>query len=218
MHLKLSELVEDFDLYPRADVDSHHVLEIACAIEAGMRMPKIIIERKTKRIVDGLHRKRGYQRVYGDDHTVTVECRSYASDAELFIHAGKLNSSHGKNFTTHDRITFITKALRLAVTPAQIATALNITVERVNSLTVDRTATLHRKVIPLKRPIRHLAGCEITQQQADVIDKLGGNSQDFHVRQLLLLIENDLLDTENENLMELLRLLVVKLRSVLRAA
>ena len=31
----ISELVFDFDLYPRGSVDSHHVGEIAAAIEAG---------------------------------------------------------------------------------------------------------------------------------------------------------------------------------------
>src|SRR5688572_13414948 len=58
--IKASELVEDFDLYPRGDVDGTHVLSLVQALEAGVELPPIIACKKTKRIVDGFHRRRAF--------------------------------------------------------------------------------------------------------------------------------------------------------------
>ena len=49
----LASLIFDGTVYPRHSVDMSHVADIARAIEAGQEIPLPVVERKTKRIVDG---------------------------------------------------------------------------------------------------------------------------------------------------------------------
>ena len=201
--IKVSELVEDFDLYPRVSIDSGHVGHIVDALSSGATMPRIIAEEKTLRIIDGFHRARAYKRLYGDDHEMDVEVRRYGEKNAMFIDAMALNSSHGRNMTAYDRSHAIARAISLKIDPKAIAVALNITVDRIGEIKVGSFATVARTRVstPLKLPARHMAGRTISQAQADVMPKLGGNHQTFYVNQLSALIESDLLDTSNDKLM-----------------
>lgn len=218
--VKLGQLKEDFSVYPRADVDSGHTSQIAEAMRIGITMPQIIVEDKTFRIVDGMHRARGLYKIHGEKKgkalDIRVIARTYASNKELFLDASSLNASHGRSLTGYDKKHAILLAEKLGIATVLIASALNTTVERVKECratcaTVDST----RVVTPLKAPIRHMEGREITQQQADAIPHLGGNQQMFYVNQLLLLIETGMLDLENQPLMEKLELLSEKLSDLL---
>lgn len=205
--LKLSELVEDFDLYPRADVDSAHVSHIEDAIDASASIPPPIIDEKSKRIIDGFHRVRAWRRSLGDDGEIDVIVRAYKNEREMFLEAMRLNANHGRNMTSYDRTHAIAKATKMDIDPAEIASALNMSIDKVTSFKVDRCAKLEnsRRAIPIKRPIWHMRGRELTQEQADVIPNLGGNSQGFYAAQLIKLIKNNLIDSGDERLMEQLK-------------
>jgi hypothetical protein len=210
--VKAAVLVEDFDLYPRADVDSTHVAHIADAIEAGVEMPPVIACRKTKRIVDGFHRRRAHIRVFGDDADIRVVWNEYASEAELFEEAMRLNAAHGRNITSSDRTKCAIMANKLGISSDRIADALHVTVEKIESLLQYKVRVEgSRTPAILKYPVRHLAKREepvvLTKSQAEVMPRLGGNNQTFYVNQLIMLIENDMLDRSNEKLMERLEIL-----------
>lgn len=204
MKIKLTEIVEDFDLYPRGDVDSQHVSHIADAIEAGADIPKILLCEKTHRIVDGFHRKRAWQRVLGVDGEIEVLTKHYKTEAELFLEAMRLNAGHGRNLSSYDRTIAIEKAIRFDIDPAQIASALNLKVERVTGYKTERCAKLEnsRRLIPLKQPIRHFAGRTMSKEQSEIVPKLGGNNALFYVHQLKMLIENEMIDLENRALLD----------------
>ena len=135
--VKAALLIEDFDLYPRADVDSTHVSHIVDALEAGVELPAIIACRKSKRIVDGFHRRRAYMTSRGKDCDVPVEWRDYKTDANLFEEAMRLNSNHGRNITTSDRMKCVLTSRKLGLGNDAIANALNVSVERLEVL-VDK--------------------------------------------------------------------------------
>lgn len=218
MKIKASELVEDFDLYPRADVDSTHVKHIAEAIEAGAQIPPVIADLKSKRIVDGFHRSRAWRRIYGDEVEIDVLLKSYKNERELFLEAIRLNANHGRNMTSFDRTHAMEKALRFEIDPALVAAALNMKLERVTEFKSERCAKLEnsRRCVPLKQSIRHMRGSTMTKEQADTVSKLGGNNQSFYVNQLILLIDNGLLDLKNERLLERLKLLNQKISKLLK--
>lgn len=218
--VKLGQLKEDFSIYPRADIDSGHTSQITDAMRAGVVMPQLIVEDKTFRIVDGMHRKRSLYRVHGEKEanelSVRVIARTYASDKELFLDASSLNASHGRSLTAYDKKHAILLAEKLGIATTLIASALNTTVAKVKECkTTCATVENTHIVTPLKTPIRHMEGREITQQQADAIPRLGGNQQMFYVNQLLLLIETGMIDFENKPLMEKLELLSEKLAGLL---
>ncbi len=216
--LKCSELVFDFDLYPRPNIDAAHVRNIMTALEAGEELPPIEVEEKSKRIVDGFHRARAKQRVGGDNATIVANVKSYPSDKALFLEAVRLNAAHGRSLTSYDRAHAIILADKLGIDHDSLAGALRMTVERVNDLRVERSAIAEKLTVPLKRTIKHMAGKKLNKGQQEANVKLSGMDAKFYVRQVIMLLENDLLDEEDEELEPLLETLAKALRQRKKAA
>ena len=216
--IEVGLLIEDLDVYPRESIDSTHVGHIVDAIESGAALPPVVADAKSKRIVDGFHRCRGYRRLFGDDYEVDALLIEYADEAELFADAMRRNSAHGNNITPHDRTRCILIGERLGLDDDAIADALHMTVDRLANIRVTRigkrraTATNPDGAdVPLKYPVRHMAGQTLTAAQAKVMPDLGGNQQSFYANQLIKLIDSKLLDVGNEKLMERLAVLRDKL-------
>ena len=216
---KLSELVLDFDLYPRTQIDSHHVSEMVEAENAGVEFPPLVIDKPSKRIIDGFHRYKKHLRVYGPDATIPVVEKTYKNDAAMLLDAIRYNANHGRNLSSFDRMHSILLAGKLGLTDKAVAGALSTTVGRVEALRVSKSATVGngkvKVTVPIKQTIRHMAGKKLTRPQVEANKKLGGMNQLFYVNQLLTLIESDLIDKENEDLIEALRKLHQKLEGML---
>lgn len=216
--IKASELVEDFDLYPRGDVDGSHVLSLVQAIESGVSLPPVVACKKTKRIADGFHRRRALMRFHGDDVTIPVVLKAYKNDAELYAEAMMANSAHGRRLTSVDFSRAMTKGRALGMDDATIAKCLHLTIDKVTELVIDRSAKCGRITVPIKRTISHMAGKVLTKEQSAANDKLSGMNQAFYANQLITLIESDLLDKADERLIERLRVLHGLLDAILAAA
>lgn len=99
VHLeKISDLVMEWRLYPRSEIDHVVVGNYARALQAGANFPyvKIGLLAGRKIIVDGVHRIRSRELLKMD----YVECAilQFESKAQLFGEAVRLNSHHGKGF------------------------------------------------------------------------------------------------------------------------
>jgi ParB-like chromosome segregation protein Spo0J len=57
-----SELMIDFNLYPRHAIDSTHVNDLLNALKAGAKLPPVVINQQDKRVVDGFHRLAMYKK------------------------------------------------------------------------------------------------------------------------------------------------------------
>lgn len=204
--MRLCDLVEDLDFYPRLQIDPTHVGHLLEAAEAGCEFPPLVVCKKSKRIVDGFHRRRVYLRKYGPEHRVEVTLKSYKSDAEMFLDAVRLNAGHGRRLTTADKVRVIARAQDLKIDPAQVASAVALTVDRLGELRTTRMATGESlRVVPLKATIRHMANETLTEGQEGANSRLGGQQQGFYVNQVIMLLENGLVDEENGQLLERLR-------------
>lgn len=205
--MKACELVLDYDLYPRNSIDAHNVSNLKEALLAGAEIPAVIIDKKSKRVVDGFHRVKAHLQAYGEDASLDVIEKTYRSDSELFLDAMRYNSSHGAKLDSHDRTRCVLIAERLTISKDDIAGALHMTVDRLATLRVDRTATFGKLTIPLKRTLRHMHGSKLTSRQVEGNKKLSGMNQQFYVNQVIELIEADLLDESDSKLFE--RLIVL---------
>lgn len=215
---KIAELILDFDLYPRNNVDSHNVTAMVDALSAGIELPPVIIDRKSRRVVDGFHRIRAHRRFHGKDAEVYVVEKSYATDAEIFLDAARYNAAHGAKLDPCDRAHCIIIAERLQIPYAEIAGALHMPLDRVKSLRQTRVAKGSDGLsIPLKRTVAGFHGRRLTKRQQVANNKLSGMSQSFYANQLIELIESEMLDLEDENLIDRLRKLHDLLESVLVA-
>lgn len=197
--MKLSEIVLDFELYPRTQVDSTQVRHLKDAIEAGENLPPMIIDGKSKRGVDGFHRHKAYMSVLGPDAEIEVELRSYKNDAELFSDAMQLNARHGNTLSPYDRVRCINRAEALGLTIDQVSGVLGLTVTRVEEIRLGRSAISSDGVgITLKATARHLKGKKVTKKQIEANKKAGGMNAAFYVNQVINLIEGDLIDWEQD--------------------
>ena len=215
-NVKAATLVLDFDLYPRNNIDAHNVRCIVDAMEAGEEMPPIIIDRKSKRVVDGFHRVRAAIR-RDENAEVTVIEKTYKGEGDIFLDAMRYNATHGARLDPCDRTRCTIIAERLSIPLDAVAGALHMPVDKLGGLQDHRTASIAGgNLIPLKRTILHMEGRRLTKAQNEVNDKLSGMNQAFYVKQVIMLIENGLLDKEDEKLMERLERLDELLDGVLK--
>lgn len=215
--LKCSQLVLDFDFYPRAQVDSQHVAYMVEAMKAGSEFPPVVICKKTKRVADGFHRVRARQRHDGPDAEIQVVEKTYRNDAELFLDAMRYNAAHGRNLTQYDRAHCAILAVNLGLDDEAIAGALHVPAEKIGELRADRSAKHAGLQVPIKRTIRHMAGRTLNKGQVAANAKLSGMNQVFYVHQVCTLIESGLLNTDDAALMAALEKLRELLAGVLEA-
>lgn len=202
--IKASELVMDWTLYPRAEMSSTHIAAMVEALKAGGRLPPIVAEAETKRLADGFHRLTAWRRFEGPDVKVPVILRPM-KDPELFEAAMALNTGHGQNLSPYDKARCISAGESLGLSRDSIASALNMTKERLEQV-ILRRFTSDGEVV--KRTLSHLAGEEsLTDSQRAFNKKAGGMSQQFYLGQVIGLLEANAVDWENETVVEHLRTL-----------
>ena len=215
--MPVSEIVMDFDLYPRQSINSQHVAEMCEAAKAGVDFPPVVIDKKSKRLTDGFHRYRKAIRL--EEPEIAVVEKTYKTEGEMLLDAIRMNANHGRVLSAYDRTHCIILAGRMKIKDDAVATAMSITTDRLESLRIDRSATVKSgktvQTIPLKRTIRHMAGKRLTKPQVEANEKLSGMNQQFYVNQVLMLITSGLLDRKDEKLMGLLKELRDRITEVL---
>jgi hypothetical protein len=189
---KLIELVEDFELYPRNDVSSSHIGSLADAIVRGDPLPPIVIERKSKRIVDGIHRSRAYRKAGIAE--IEVEARSYHNDAEMFADAVRLNSQHGRSLDPYDRRRAVAKLTTLGLKKVEIAEIVRIPVERIDEWTGELVRKRTGEHIVIKRGLAPYIEpqTKLNEAQVKLNERWSGQQPTFHVNQLIALLEADI--------------------------
>jgi len=216
--MKAAELILDFDLYPRNNVDAFNVRNLVEALELGIELPPIVSDRKSKRVVDGFHRVRASIRFGGDEAEIDVIEKNYKNEAEMFLDAMKYNANHGAKLDKADRVHCIIIAERLKISSKAVAGALHLSIDKLGDLTNDRIATCGGLRIPLTRTNQHMAGKRLSKKQRAANERSSGMNQQFYVNQIIDLIEADLLDTNDSKLMERLLVLGKLLDKVLLAS
>lgn len=197
------DLVFDFTIYPRVDVDSTNVSRIEEALRVKTSMPPVVIEEKSNRIVDGFHRVKAYLAVFGPKYGVECATKRYKNDGELFMDAMKYNANHGRALSPYDRVRCVTIAQGLHIEVNHIASSLSVTVDKIGDLLKTRTAHgAGGHVVPLKNTIKHMAQQDLTPEQETANKKLSGLNQLFYINQVLLLIESGLLNLADANIAE----------------
>lgn len=211
--LPIADLVEDLSVYPRHAVDEANVTSLVRALESGATLPPIVVDKASKRIVDGIHRGRAYRRVLGAAGAVDVDLRSYKDEASLLLDAVAMNAVHGRQFDAIDRTRAVLMLEKQGVETLKIAAALHIPEAHVQKIKVrvatathmsDQTVPGTRRIV-LKRPVHHLAGTKLTDEQVDAHSRAPGVSYLLLTRQLTEGLRTHLLNLEDAKLMDALR-------------
>jgi hypothetical protein len=188
--IKASELVEDFSLYPRNCVFEGHVYDIRQAIASGAVMPPVVGCSELKAVIDGFHRRRALIAEFGADVEIDCMLVDYASNAERVCDAIARNSTHGRRLTTADIAKCAQLAKTFKISRERLEGLLHVTRKRLAEITATRIATSGDREVIVRRPMAHLAGTELTDEQVAVSSRVGGQPAITHVNILISLIES----------------------------
>lgn len=207
--VSVASLIEDLDYYPRCKIDSTHVKYIADAIAAGCRIPPVVADRKTRAIVDGVHRCRSQTRIYGPEATINVEWRDYANKQAMLLDAIALNATHGKALSSYDRVHCRILADQYGIPVVKLTAVLHMTIKTVRKqkarIMISKSTGERIPVKATFAPViirREMT--ELTDRQVEVNDRSGGMNQLHYVHQLLDMIRADLVDEGNGPLIKAL--------------
>ena len=232
---KITDLVLDFNIYPRGSVDSTHKSHIVQALLANEPVaPLEVTDEPRPRIVDGFHRHGAFRTVKAGK----VPCiqRHYKDEAEMIRASMEFNKAHGLPLSKYDRLVALEKGLSFGLTVDSIAAALGMKGVALEKMSQGRTAVLFGKGetlaerpkpeqapaattvsgkgkrarsahVILKPSVLHLAGKQITPAQAKAVETLGGNNATFYVNQIITILENGLVDKANKMFAERIKYL-----------
>lgn len=194
--LNAGELVEDFAIYPRNDIDDHYVGQLAEAIRAGATLPPIVADRESHRIIDGFNRRRAVLRACGAQAEIAVLLRTYPDQAAMVTEAIRLNATHGRRLAPFDQIRCISLGERFGISHQELADLLNITQVRLERLGERRSFD----GAPLKVTMAHFAGETLTPEQQAFNRKVaGGKPGVWYLRQVIGLLEASALDLSDDH-------------------
>src|SRR5262245_44710210 len=153
--VEITNLVLDYNIYPRTAIQDVHVKAMIEAGEAGVEFPPILVDHKSMRVIDGFHR---YSRALKiGQKTIQAELRTFKNEQEIFEAAVAANANHGRPYAPFDRARIISIGLQLKVSKQKLAAALSMPVSRVDEIRLSfaKVGREEEASEPLKMTIRH---------------------------------------------------------------
>ena len=124
---KAGALIIDLGLYPRQKIDRQHVTRLRDALRAGAELPPLHVDKKTKIVVDGIHRLEAMIKEFGAAHKVSVVWHNYKAKSEMFRDSVSLNATHGLKFSKYDRGRILVEADAFGLDMDEVCRLLQIT-------------------------------------------------------------------------------------------
>jgi hypothetical protein len=205
--LQMTDIVIDESLYPRSQLNGYGVQRMVDAFRAGAVFPPLVVEAKTNRLIDGRTRYETYLRCA----VTEVDCRqkSYPTEADVYADAVRLNTTHGQPLTNYDVRSAVARLEQLHYPHEQIAEVVKVPVERIAELIKGFAHDQAGDLLALKGGLAHLRGETLTAKQVTAQRHYGGAKGVFYVRQVILMIENNLCPKDGPFASELERLVTL---------
>jgi hypothetical protein len=195
--VQLGTLVEDLSIYPRGSVSEVNVADLVYALDGGVELPVPVIDRNTRKIVDGVHRTRAHRRRLGADGVIEADVQEFDDDAAMLLESARLNSQQGLKLGRYDQRVTLLKLRQLGVTDEEAAGALGVTPARLLQIVV-RVAKSDVGDVPLKRGTEHLGGSYLTEAQREEIRRMRGAPARAKANELTRLLRQDLANVKND--------------------
>jgi ParB-like nuclease domain len=197
MQIELTKIVIDPEIYPRSQVNPYQVHRLAEAIEAGEKLPPIILEAKTNRLVDGRHRMDAHERL--KLASIEAKFKSYATPADIFADAVALNVTHGVPLSNYEVRSAVAKLEAMGFERDRIGTVVRMTSGRLDEMVKGFGQDSDGQSIALKGGLAHKAGKPLSDSQQAAMKHYAGGQATFYVRQIILLLANDLWPRDSDS-------------------
>ena len=211
--IKIGSIKIREDLYPRNKWDWTCKARYYKAMESGSIFPPIVVAKKgfSFILVDGLHRLLA-NKDRKQTH-ITAEILTKLTDAEIYAEAVKRNSAHGRQFSTYETATIITKLEDFGYNTAKISELVGIPTDDLKPFVAKRMtlATETSEAQILKSPLKNLSGTEVGEINQNIFHS---HSQIAILESLISLIENGFIDTNSEVILRKLAKLYILLNEL----
>jgi ParB-like chromosome segregation protein Spo0J len=188
--LALEKIVIDESLYPRNGVSGFNVNRLINAIESGAKLPPIIIENKTCRLVDGRHRYEAYKN--SGLKTIEVIEKVYKNEADLYADAVRLNVVHGEPLDLFTIRTAIIRLTSYGYSKEEISEVVRLPIEQITKAERRVAHNESGEPVALKGGLAHLAGQTLDRHQQEINRRYSGPKALFFVRQISGLLANNM--------------------------
>lgn len=194
-----AQLVLDYNFYPRQHIDESNVRAIRASVLAGEKLPAVVADAGSLRVIDGFHRVTQALRADAQA-TIVVDLLDYANEQEMFLDAVRRNSRHGARLTSYDQARVVSIAEDWKITKEKLAEAMAIPLGRVGEIRLSRIANSRDgRKLQVKRPFRNLAGTVLTDAQENANRRSSGWPASFHADQIVILLDAEQIDLEEEH-------------------
>jgi hypothetical protein len=191
--IAISKIVIDETIYPRTSVSEFNVNRLVAALKTGVKLPSIIVEAKTYRLVDGRHRYDAYKKE--GLKTIEVIEKVYASEADLFADAVRYNIGHGEPLDQYTIRNAIIRLTAYGYQREQISDVVRLPLDTIEKIERGFAASQDGKPVALKGGLNHLKGRTLDPQQMEINKHYSGGKAIFYVKQICDLLENDIAPT-----------------------
>jgi hypothetical protein len=190
--MKLSEIKIDTAIMPRTGINWAHVSDLKNAALSGAALPPLVVDRKSHRLVDGLHRWNMLTQLHGADYVADVELRDYANDDELFLAAVEANAAHGLSYSVYDRRRILVEAEKRGIKRELVSSVLKMPVEKAERKLTSGSAFVKtpagKERVALRTSMKCLAGSTLTKKQEEANKRTGLQVQ-YHTQAIITLID-----------------------------
>jgi ParB/Sulfiredoxin domain len=187
----IEKIVVDEAIYPRSSVSDFNVSRLVAALSTGAKLPPIVCEAKTMRIVDGRHRYEAY--IKKGLKTIEVTQKVYASEADLFADAVRCNIGHGEPLDSYNVRSAIIRLSEYGYAKEAISEVVRLPLEQIEK--IERGYASEQgtgRPLALKGGLSHLKGTQLTPRQQEINRHYSGGKAVFYARQIADLLENDM--------------------------
>ena len=196
--VQIGKLVFEEKLYPRKNVDVHHISRLEDALRAGSVFPPVIADDKRYVLIDGVHRSRAWGKVYGEDAKIPCQLVT-ADDAEIFRMAVENNTAHGLSLDAYERTNCLLRFCELGISRDVALRALRMTAEKAERVIQTKTAFRitpdgSKQQIAIKGTMHNFRGETLTKRQQAANEKAGGMRFHYYLSQMIELVEAGICD------------------------
>ena len=211
--LKISEVKENVEFYPRMRYDWQTGYQYAMAMKSGAVFPliEVVFINNNYYLVDGKHRLEAYK-LNKENYIQATINNKIKTFEELYIRAIQTNIIHGKQLTTQEKVRIALKLKDFKIDVGEISKLISVPIDKFEKFVATRiTNTVSGETVFLKAPMRHLNHQIVGDNFSDIQEYLAMRSQLQLIEQLIIIIENDWLDLKNpkvnERIIELTKIL-----------
>jgi hypothetical protein len=208
----IAEIYFEEDLYPRSATDWQTIYIYSQSMKSGAKFPPITLAilNGKKILVDGKHRIEAFKNLKREK--IDAEVFTGWDRRKIFEESVKRNISHGRTLSAYDKRRIVLKLRNLKFKDSEISKLVNVPQDKLEhfvgqSLVSATTGKIIFDTI-LKAPLRHKSGGQYSTTQVQDMElaqtQMSSRSQIYIVKEFKNLLENDLIDTADKTIMEML--------------